>query len=224
MLAGGFGQRLAPLTTRVPKVLAPAHGRPFLDYQLEQLRRQGFESVLLLVGHLGSQIEARYGGGTAFTPRITYAVDDPPRGTLGALSSARTLLDQAFLLLNGDTYLDLDLQQVAGAASGAQVEATVVASPPAGAPPNLRVADEKVTAYRKEGLAEGTHVAAGAVVIRRSTIELTPAATRDQGSLEDDVLPRLAAAGRLGAFVTTAPYFDIGTPGGLAAFERYLGR
>ena len=63
ILAGGLATRLRPITETIPKSLVPVAGRPFLAYQLELLRRQGFHHIVLCVGHLGEQIEAAFGDG-----------------------------------------------------------------------------------------------------------------------------------------------------------------
>jgi D-glycero-alpha-D-manno-heptose 1-phosphate guanylyltransferase len=226
ILAGGLGTRLAPLTQTLPKALVPVRGRPFLDHLLEHLHQQGFGEVVLLVGHLGMQISQRYGHGAPCTPRLVYSHDEPPRGTLGALVKARDLLEPTFLLLNGDTYLDVDYRQVLAAADGSAADALVVAARATDCPPNLRVAadDFTVTAYRKTGLDRGTHVAAGALVLRRAIVEDYGARVNlERASLEHDVLPSLALEGRMLAFVTERPFFDIGTPAGLTRFAHHLG-
>src|SRR3954453_22056655 len=61
ILAGGLATRLLPVTARIPKSLVPVHGRPFLEYQLEYLRGQGFDRIIVCAGHLGEQIQTHFG-------------------------------------------------------------------------------------------------------------------------------------------------------------------
>ena len=57
LLAGGLATRLGPITATVPKGLVEVNGRPFIDHQLELLRRNGVRQVVLCLGHLGEQVE-----------------------------------------------------------------------------------------------------------------------------------------------------------------------
>src|ERR1700742_601567 len=106
ILAGGLATRLQSLTERTPKSLLAIAGRPFLFHQLELLKQQGVERVVLCVGHLGEQIEAAAGDGRRFGLSIEYSSDaDRLLGTGGALRRALALLGDEFFVVNGDSYL-----------------------------------------------------------------------------------------------------------------------
>src|SRR5271154_5141491 len=115
ILAGGLATRLRPITETIPKALVPVAGEPFLTHQLRLLARHGLRDIVLCVGHLGDQIEARYGDGRAHEVRLRYSYDGPHlRGTAGALRQAIPLLGKSFLVLYGDSYLDIDYGAVIG--------------------------------------------------------------------------------------------------------------
>lgn len=109
VLAGGLGTRLRAVVADVPKPMAPVAGRPFLEILLSSLQRQGVQRVVLSVGYLADRIVSHFG------PRfhdveLVYEIEDEPLGTGGALR--RALLrcrTPAALVVNGDTFLDLDL-------------------------------------------------------------------------------------------------------------------
>ena len=111
ILAGGFGTRLRPAVGNVPKPMAPVQGGPFLAYQLDLLRGQGFAYFVLCVGYRHEVIQAHFGTGADLGITIRYLVETEPLGTGGALWTARELLGSTFLVLNGDTYLDTDYRQ-----------------------------------------------------------------------------------------------------------------
>lgn len=116
ILAGGFGTRLGPLTAHTPKPMLQVGGKPFLEHVVWNLKRFGFQRLLLLVGYKGEIIRQHFNRGEAFRVTIDYAHENEPAGTAGALAQAASYLDEDFLLVNGDTlfdfnYLDLKLRQ-----------------------------------------------------------------------------------------------------------------
>ena len=111
ILAGGLATRLRPVTETIPKALIEVAGEPFLAHQLRLLRRNGFEQVVLCVGHLGEKIQAFAGDGRAFGLHVEYAFDGPQLlGTAGALRRALPMLGDAFAVIYGDSYLPCDYQ------------------------------------------------------------------------------------------------------------------
>src|SRR5678815_154270 len=102
ILAGGLGTRLHPQTESIPKSLIEVAGHPFLWHQLQQLRSQDIRRVILCVGHLGEQIQNRYGDGSKLGIRLEYSFDGQTQlGTAGAIRNALALLPERFFLLYG---------------------------------------------------------------------------------------------------------------------------
>ncbi len=110
ILAGGLGTRLRPLVSDRPKALAVVAGKPFILHQLEWLRRNLVQSVILCVGYKGEQIVDYLGDGSRLGLKLTYSWETKPLGTAGALAEASHLLPPEFLVLNGDTYTTLHLK------------------------------------------------------------------------------------------------------------------
>ena len=223
ILAGGLGTRLRPLTEKVPKVLAPVLGRPFLDFQLRHLRRAGFRKVLLLVAYLGEQIEGYCGDGGRWGVRIDYAREPSPMGTGGALKLAGEKLDDPFVLINGDTFLPLDFDRFL--ASFLETPClglmTVYAGDEVGASHNVRVGpDGFVQAYDKRS-AEGMNgTDAGVSVYRREVLDTAPA--ERPFSFEEEMFPRLIAQRGLRGFFARERFYDMGTPENLRRTEDFL--
>lgn len=214
VLAGGLGTRLKPRFGDLPKPLAPLGDRPFLARQLEWLAAHGVHRAVILAGYGADEVRAALGDGEAFGVRLEYSVETEPLGTAGALRLAARFVDGPALVVNGDTIGDADpwalerdrwehgalgtlaLYRVADATARGRVECA------AGGEVERFV--EKDPAWRGPAWVNGglaafsprlwRHLAAGA------------------GSLERDVLPRLAADRALRGLESPGRFWDIGTP------------
>src|SRR3954453_16920279 len=102
ILAGGEGTRLRPLTSTVPKTVVPLVDRPFIAYMLEWLTSHGVDDVIMSCGFLATAVRNVLGDGSAYGIRLRFVEEPDPRGTAGALKYAESLLDERFLMLNGD--------------------------------------------------------------------------------------------------------------------------
>jgi NDP-sugar pyrophosphorylase family protein len=112
ILAGGLGTRLGLLTKDTPKSMVRICGKPFLEYQLELLKKNNLKEIILCVGHLKDEIKRYSGTGSRFGMRIEYSEEEKPLGTAGALRNAENLLGDDFLVLNGDSYLAINYREV----------------------------------------------------------------------------------------------------------------
>ena len=102
ILAGGLATRLRPLTAKIPKSLIQIQSKPFLEYQLEFLKRGGVKDIVLCIGYLGEQIEEYFGNGKKFGVNISYSHEDKNLlGTAGALKNAQNLLQDTFFTMYG---------------------------------------------------------------------------------------------------------------------------
>lgn len=227
ILCGGEGTRLGALTAATPKPLLHVGGAPFLDVLLFELGRHGFTEVVLLASFEAEQVR-RYAAETPLASRfgldVRVVVEPERAGTGGALHHALNgadgwtdgEADEAFLLLNGDSWLDANLVGVAAdALAGPAVPATLVLRRLEDASRYGVVALEetpdgaRVTGFRErpDGPGPGL-VNAGLYLMRRSILpRLAP-----RGSLERDVLPALAAEGGVAGLVRGGYFIDIGVP------------
>lgn len=107
ILAAGRGERLRPLTDRMPKVMAPVGGEPLLAHQLRWLAAAGIRDIVVNLHHLGQQIVDRFGDGSSSGVRLQYSLEPELLETGGGIVKALPLLGSApFLVLNGDIYTD----------------------------------------------------------------------------------------------------------------------
>ncbi|MBI5396560.1 MAG: NTP transferase domain-containing protein [Verrucomicrobia bacterium] len=227
ILAGGRGERLRPLTDNIPKPMVPIRGRPYLAHQLDELKRQGIDDVVLLTGYLGETIESFFGDGAALGMRVRYSREPSPLGTGGALKLAEPLLAGELVLIYGDSYLPVRYAEPLARLRASGAEALVVAFDNSKAtvdvPNNLALdAAGFVTRYAKgAGAAAGlTHVEAGVLALARRVLGRIPAGC--VCSLEQEIFPQLIAERGLAAWTTTQRFYDIGTPRRLKEIEKVL--
>ncbi|MGH9699978.1 MAG: nucleotidyltransferase family protein [Candidatus Acidiferrales bacterium] len=113
ILCGGLGMRLRPAVGNLPKCLAPVAGRPFLEYLLLQLRDAGVRQVTLCTGHGSREVAACVASGSRWGMSVGYSQEKEPLGTAGALKNAEGAVGSSpFLVLNGDSILDANLEQL----------------------------------------------------------------------------------------------------------------
>jgi len=109
ILAAGRGERLRPLTDRLPKPLLPAGGRALIEWPVERLVAAGFADLVVNHAHLGALIEAALGDGGRFGARIRYSPEFPALEVGGGIAKALTLMDDApFVVVSGDIHTDFD--------------------------------------------------------------------------------------------------------------------
>jgi mannose-1-phosphate guanylyltransferase len=219
ILAGGEGTRLRPLTSTVPKPVVPLVDRPFIAFMLDWLRGHGVDDVIMSCGFLAAGVRNVLGDGSAYGLRLRYVEEPQPLGTGGALKFAESLLDERFLMLNGDVLTDLDVGAQLALHEQRGARATLALTPvedPTAYGLVRTDPDGAVSAFVEKPSPNqiDTHnISAGIYVLERSVLELLEP---DQpASIERDVFPRLVGEGLYG-YVGDGYWLDIGTP------ERYL--
>lgn len=107
IMAGGKGVRLAEITKNIPKPMVPIAGKPLLEHQIENLKENGVDDIILIIGHLGDVIREHFGDGSGFGVHISYYAEETPLGTAGALAKIRDRLEDTFFLVFGDLFINI---------------------------------------------------------------------------------------------------------------------
>lgn len=212
ILCGGKGTRLQGVVSDRPKPMAEVAGRPFLDFLIDQAASAGFRRILLSAGYRGEQIRARYEG-TRDGVSIEVAVEPEPLGTGGALRhSLERLRSDPVLVMNGDSFCDVDLAAFLRFYGGKGGCAALVLAKGDGERFGRVEMDASgaVLAFREKerGAGEG-HVNAGIYLLARGVLEGIPRGRAH--SLERELFPSLIGRGFHG-MAARGDFIDIGLP------------
>jgi N-acetyl-alpha-D-muramate 1-phosphate uridylyltransferase len=214
VLAAGRGERMRPITDRIPKPLVPVAGKALIEYHIEALARVGVRDIVINLSHLGAQIPAALGDGSRFGARITYSDEGPvPFETGGGIFNALPLLGPGpFIVVNGDIWTDFDFGTLA-LDPGAHARLVLVPNPPHVARGDFGLVGDLVVErehdrYTYSGI--GVYAPdffAGCVPGKFPLLPL---------------LKRAIAAERLRGQVFRGDWCDVGTPERLATLEARL--
>lgn len=215
ILAGGLGTRLRPFTKTIPKPMMKINGVPFLQILLKLLKTKGISDVVLCVGYLSNVIEDFFQTGKNFNMNIKYSKEKEPLGTGGAIKNAEIFLEDEFIVINGDTFVDIDYSKLTdfshekgklctmcGYANDEKNNAIV----------NNLFIDSKgnVISYSKDKeLSELNCVDIGVYYIQKKALEFFE--NKHPLSFELDVFPKLIALNEVAGYFNEEKFYDIGT-------------
>ncbi len=130
ILAAGLGERLRPLTLEQPKPLIPVANRPLIEFNLRLLKRHGIEKVAVNLHYMGDRIQEHLGDGSRFGLRIVYSQEPALLGTGGGIKKMRDFFgEEAFVVINADILIDIDLGDVIGFHHSCKAFSTMVLRP-----------------------------------------------------------------------------------------------
>lgn len=224
ILCGGLGSRLGALPTDATSPVLQVDGVPFLDVLLFELGRHGVKQVLLLVGHTAHRI-VEYASTTPMKVRfgleIEVSAETQGAGTGGALWHARERLAEWFFLLNGYSWFDINLLDLAHRALEASMTGAIAVRGlfDASHCGVVEINHDQITRFRERPEYPGSDLfSSGAYVLQRALVDgLGP-----RCSLEQDAFPRLASTGQLCGVPMEGSFIDIGVPVLLARAQQEL--
>lgn len=211
ILVGGKGTRLGALTAATPKPMLNISGRPFIYILMKELARHGFQDIVLLCGHLAEQIYAVFEGMTVRGAQVRCVVEPQSMGTAGALQQAADLLDDEFLLLNGDSLFDFNLLDLQTIKTNESWIGKVALRPlsDTGRYGTVTLDGELIISFAEKTASGCGLINGGVYMLRREVlgyIQSIPC------SLENDIIPRLVAEGKLFGRAYSGYFIDIGIP------------
>lgn len=227
-LVGDRGTRLGGATRDGPKPMLPVGGRPFIAYLIDNAARHGLTDIILLAGHKADAVRAHWGETAAAAQalaqegvRIAVVQEPKAMGTAGALWQARDMLDDVFLVANGERYFDfnwLDLLTLP-AASEWQARMALRAIADTARYGTVLLDDARVQRFEAAGAAGPGLIDGGVYLVRKSAV----AHLGDHpASLEQEVFPKLASEGALYGRPYDGFFIDIGIPGDLAKADATM--
>jgi D-glycero-D-manno-heptose 1,7-bisphosphate phosphatase len=199
-------------------------GKPFLAYQIEQLRDQGFKKILLLLGYLPEVVQEYCGNGSRWGVKVEYSISAAEDETARRLKLAQDLLDRCFLLLYCDNYWPMSIEKMwpRFVASRAPAMITVYTNKDDYTRNSVRVdADGYVAVYDKTGASPGLQgVEISYALIDKAVLQLLP---ENNMSVEEALYRRLVENRQLLAYVTDHRYYSVGALHRLPLTECFFG-
>lgn len=232
ILAGGLGTRLRSLVKDRPKPMAEIEAdKPFLAYQIDYLRQYDVTEIVLCVGYMWENVRAYFGDGEKFGVKIFYAVEEELLGTGGAIKNAEKFIDAPFLVLNGDSFFEADIDAMAKfhfakKASdenyfGTMALTTVDDRSSFG---SIDLDEENlITAFNEKDpeLTSPGLINAGVYLLEPKILEKIPSGRKV--SIEKEIYPDLLQNElHIGGFKSNVFFVDIGTPEGFYKFKAHL--
>lgn len=231
ILAGGRGTRLGRVLPHLPKPMAPAAGRPFIEWIIRDLAQGGFRQVLVSTGHLAHVLEGHFAGGPVPGVDVRCIREERPLGTAGAflhVVDRSGLKPHAWLVLNGDSLVFVDWRGLMSRLDRPGVEGVVVARhvEDAGrfgrllvdASGRLNAFDEKNPTVPGAGL-----INAGIYLLRDRLVADCPG--ERPLAFEQDLFPAWLRAGRyLEVHRVETDFMDIGTEETLPLADAFIRR
>ncbi len=221
ILVGGEATRLLPLTCNTPKAMVPVLNTPFLEHVIRYLSSHQINDIILAQSHLSQPIESYFGDGSQFGVRLSYAREDVPLGTAGAVKNTERYLDETFLVLNGDIFTDLDITAMIASHLERKAKVTIALTP-VDNPTSYGLietnAQGRITRFlEKPSWSQVTTnmINAGTYILEPDVLTYIP--PEANFSFERELFPLLLDRSELVyAYPSSAYWIDIGTP------EKYL--
>jgi NDP-sugar pyrophosphorylase family protein len=223
ILCGGLATRLRNLTKNIPKSMIKIKNKPFLEYQIENIKRSSINNIILCVGHLSEQIESYFGNGEKFGVDIKYSYDgDKPLGPIGALKNAEPLLDDIFFIMYGDSYLKVDFKKVYSYFIDHNKLALMVVYKNFNKidKSNLIVKNNIIVAYGdKKRTKDMIYIDYGTSILKKEILNIIP---KNTFYTTGQLFSNLISKNELLAYEVKQRFYHIGNPDALEEFKNYI--
>jgi histidinol-phosphate phosphatase family protein len=226
VLMGGLGTRLKGIGSGAPKSMIDVRGRPFFYYQLSLMKACGFRDFVFCIGHGGTKVRKFFKNGRKFGVRIRYSSDGKQLlGTAGALKKASRLLNNEFLLMYGDSFMDIDYNELLyayRAASRANKKGLLAVFKNNNRldKSNVVFRNNRLIIYDKKTPSRAMkYIDYGIAILKKNALKGVPA---DKPSDLADIYRKLSIKRQLAGYEARNRFYEIGRPASLDEFRRFI--
>lgn len=215
ILAAGEGTRMRPLTQNRPKVMLPIGNKPILQHVIEAVRDGGVDEFVIVVGYQGDTIVDYFGDGSDIGVRLDYIIQEERKGTAHAIGTARTRIDERFLVLNGDVMVSPDQVRTLLERDEVAVMAAMEVEDPSrfGV---IEVDGGLVVRVHEKSEAPPTNLANAGIYVFEpevfGAIDSTPLSPRDEYEITRTIQDMIDGGIHVGYEVLDGTWLDIGRP------------
>jgi len=222
LLAGGMATRLYPVTLEVPKSLIEINGKPFIQYQIDLIKSKGINNIVLCLGNFAKPIEDYLNDGKSNDMNILYSYDgETLLGTGGAIKKAFPLLSDPFMIIYGDSYLNIEYIDIMEYFNNFDKLGlmTVLKNENKWDKSNIVFKDGKIVKYEKVDDVEFDYIDYGFNILRKNSF--TPFMKEDRFDLKD-IFKDLISKGELLGYEVFNRFYEIGSFNGIEETKEYL--
>ncbi len=223
IICGGLATRLGGLAKKIPKSMMDIQGKPFLEYQIEMLKKQNIKDIVLCVGHLSESIESYFEDGKKFGVDIKYSYDgDKKLGPMGAIKNAEELLKKEFFIMYGDSYVFVDFSKVYGfyKKNSKLVCMVVYKNENKYDKSNLIVENKRVVGHKdldKKG--EIKYIDYGTSLLNKKSLDFI---TENSFCSTEEFFKKMILKNELSAYEVKKRFYHIGNPKALEEFRIFI--
>jgi MurNAc alpha-1-phosphate uridylyltransferase len=227
ILAAGLGTRMRPLTNTTPKPLLTVAGVALIDYHIKALKAAGITEIVVNTAHLAEKIHQHLGDGSKYGVTVKYSDEDKPLETLGGIEKALAKLtaneEDAFIVVNGDVYAEVDFKQLITnfKAANKQGHLLLVDNPEFHPKGDFAIDGSTGVNLLSNSTELPRYTFAGISILTAALINSAIAEEKANGALAP-LLRRVADKGNLSAEHFTGSWFDVGTPERLAEVNDFV--
>ncbi|RXJ89460.1 D-glycero-D-manno-heptose 1-phosphate guanosyltransferase [Arcobacter sp. CECT 8983] len=220
ILVGGYGTRLRSVVKDVPKPMAMIHGKPFLDYQINEIEKSLNNVEIYLLSYYKAEIISKY---YADHSNINIIVEKEALGTGGSIKNAIKELnlskDESILILNGDTYLEVDFKKFILESSK---EINILASfqEDCSRYGTLEIKDNCVISFKEKQKTTNSYINAGCYFLKKLSFLIDN--KTEKFALEDAFIEYLNLNNNIGSFKYNGIFIDIGIPEDYYLMQEYI--
>lgn len=222
ILAGGMATRLYPVTLEIPKSLIDINGKPFIQHQIDLIKSKGINKIVLCLGNFAKPIEDFLGNGNSDSFDIKYSYDgDTLLGTGGAIKKAFPLLSDPFMIMYGDSYLNIEYIDIMEYFNNFDKSGlmTVLKNENKWDKSNIVFREGRIIKYEKVDDTEFDYIDYGFSILRKNA--LTPFMSEDKFDLKD-VFKDLISKQEMLGFEVFNRFYEIGSFQGIEETKDYL--
>ena len=209
VLAAGRGERLRPLTDKVPKPLLPIKDTTLIEYNLEKIKKAGIKRIVINVWHLGQMIIDKLGDGKKYGLDIQYSIEKELLGTGGGLKNAFHLIDREnFLLVNADIITDLNYVDLVDNYDDKSLAMLAVKKLEDGDKHTPILVDNSASIIKSIGT--GDHHYMGISVLTKTIVDQLPE-KYPSCLIKDSIIPLIQSGENISAYEYNGSWCDAGT-------------
>ncbi len=220
IMVGGKGTRLRPLTETCPKPILPILDKPCLMYLIENVASAGIGEIILACGYKYPQLAETIGDGSNIGVSITYSFEDEPLGTAGAIKKVEDRLNDTFVAINGDVFIDINMSEMIeehfSSEAAITISLTEVDNPCEYGIARLEK-DGRISEFKEKPKPEEVFsnlINAGVYIVQKEVLKFVP--EEGQYDFSKELIPELMEMGhRIQGYRYTGPWLDVGRPSDL---------